>query len=787
MYLDDILLVRGEVMQINEGFIICNNSIKEKILKITIGIKNYIFLTIEELQEKMNFTVKKCAVYKLMREYNFSYSLSLEYIRAVKMIENKSYLNPKLDSIVSVLSYLEKNGLINRDTLFLHKLKQFPITFICPDYSKEYIKIKDKVALYTTVYEVDINDNSYLPKVYEFNTILDEVLFVMNRIKELVNKKISLNNIYILNTDDNYLFLLNRLAKSYQIPIEFTGYSNILSSEIIKDFFNKCLELNSFNEILKLLDNNNPLYPSIVDVINEYELINEQPKDCIPFLNSIFKKAKYPHIKYTEAIHIANEQMLFSNNDYVFYLGFNLGSSPKIAREDGFLNDEALNILNYSTSFEKNEKAFNRLKQFIHNTPNLILSYKNYVKQDKYLPSLLINELKLEVIKDTIIPYGDSKLEDELRLVGLYDLYLKYGQWHNDLEKYGIGSARYKDYNHKFKGLSQEIMNNHFKDKKLKLAYSNVKMYFACPFYYYADRILGLNEFKPQMAARLGTFSHAVLEESYETDFNFNYSVLKHRDEIAVDGRDEFFFEQMTSVLNNLISFNREHEQISELKEIRREEHIEIIKEDYLFEGYIDKLMYKIEGNDVYAAIVDYKTGADIVSLDNIEDGFNLQLPSYMYLISKYEPFKNLNLHIIGIYLQKVNIVIFDNKSDVGLQMEKKFMLEGYSISKENLLEMLDPTYSKSTYIKSLGLSSKGFLHYSKIFKETDQKRIINMVEGLLDKAAKGIRNGEFNIEPKKINGKNASCTFCKYKDICFYDYSDLKELSYKPFNKESE
>ncbi len=774
-------------MQIKEGFIICNNSIKEKILKEVKGIKNYIFLTLNELTDKMNFTVKKSAVYRLMKEYNFSYSLSLEYIKAVKMIENKKYLNPKLDSITSVLNYLNMNNLIEKDTLFFHKLKQFPVTFICPDYSKEYNKIKDTVSFYTEVYELDINDNKYLPTVYEFNTILEEVLFVMNKIKELIKKQVSLNNIYILNTNDDYLFLLNRLAKSYQIPIEFKGYNNILSSTIVKDFLNKCLEFNNFNEILDLLDKKNELYSSIIDIINDYELINEEPKQCITFLKAVFKKVKYPYKKYIEAVHLVDNQMFFSSDDYVFYLGFNLGSSPIINKEDGFLNDLDLNLLNYSTSFEKNVLAYNRLKQFIYNTPNLLLSYKNYVKQDKFLPSLLINELKLEVIKDTIIPYGDSKLEDELRLVGLYDLYIKYGQWHNDLEKYGIGNARYKDFNHKFKGLSKEVMDNHYKEKKIKLAYSSVKMYFACPFYYYADRILGLNEFKPQMAARLGTFSHAILEDSYDDDFNFNISVMNHKRDIAVDGKDEFFFDQMTHVLNNLISFNKIHENFSELKEIKREENIEIIKDDYLFEGFIDKLMYKIDGDDVFVAIIDYKTGADIVSLDNIEDGFNLQLPSYMYLVSKYEPFKNLNLHIIGIYLQKVNIVIFDNKSDITLQMEKKFMLEGYSISKTDLLEMLDPSYSKSTYIKSLGLSSKGFFHYSKIFKEEDQNKIIGMVENLLDDAAKKIKNGEFNIEPKMIKGKNMSCTFCKYKDICFYDYNDFKELSYKPFNKDGE
>ena len=184
-------------------------------------------------------------------------------------------------------------------------------------------------------------------------------------------------------------------------------------------------------------------------------------------------------------------------------------------------------------------------------------------------------------------------------------------------------------------------------------------------------------------------------------------------------------------------------------------------------------------------AIIDYKTGKDVVSLDNIADGFHLQLPSYMYLLANYEPFKDLNLHIIGIYLQKVNIVIFDHKSSVADQLNKNFMLEGFTVADPTLIELFDPTYQSSTYIKSLGLTKDGFRCYSKVFASKQQDEIIKMVDNLIEKAASNILNGEFKIAPKIINGQNESCTFCKYKDICFYTYEDVVELEHKPFRKE--
>ncbi|MDE7264097.1 MAG: PD-(D/E)XK nuclease family protein [Anaeroplasmataceae bacterium] len=774
-------------MELKEGFIICSDSFKEKILRETHSIQNYIFLTPSEFKKRITFRLKKSAVFKLMKHYGFSYSISQEYEKALERIEDKTYNHPKLDSIVSVYRYLKQENLVEEDPLFLIRLRQFPVTFIDPEHSKEYEALHRLTASYTEVYEVEPVKSSYVPVVYEFKTALEECLYVMNQVKELLRLGISLNHIYLANCDEDYIFLFRRLGKAFGIPIQFDAYKNISSAEIVQQFLKMCEIEDSFSKIIQGLDSNNALFSVLIDILNEYELEKESPKECLDFLKAILKKRRFPQKKYEQAVCLVKDTMLFSEEDYVFYVGCNLGSTPRTFKEDGFLNDKDLALLGQTTSLEQNELAYQRVKKWFLSTPHLTITYKLFNHKEMVLPAPLLEDLGMKPLMDVAISYGYAQQEDELRLVGLYDLYLKYGQWHKDLEAYGIGTASYKSFNHSYKPIEASILKDHFDKKPLRLAYSNVKLYFACPFSYYADRILGLNEFKPQMAARMGTFAHAVLEDSYAPDFNFDTSASKHQKENALDGKDAFFFQQMVKVLRNLIEFNQEHERNSQLNQFQQETHIEVTKEDYTFEGYIDKLMYTIENGEVYAAIVDYKTGADIVSLDNIEDGFHLQLPSYMYLLSKYEAFKGLKLHIIGIYLQKVNIVIFDTKSDIEVQMSKKFMLEGYSVANPTLLKKLDPTYEKSTYIKSLGMGKDGFLRYSKIFLEHQQDEIISMVDQLLDQASDHIHKGEFKIAPKKINEKNVSCMFCKYKDLCFYEYEDLVELTYKPFGKAGE
>ena len=192
-------------MELREGFIICDSHMKEKISSEQQEIKNYIFLTQEQLQDKLNFQIHKSAVFQIMKHYSFSYTLSLDYLQAIRKMKKGTYNNPKLDSIVSVMQYLEEKKLIEKDLLFPFRLKQFPVTFINPEPTKEYEKLKKKVSKITAVFEVFQHAETYQPALYEIPTILEECLFVMNHIRRLIEEGISLNHIFILNTDRTYI------------------------------------------------------------------------------------------------------------------------------------------------------------------------------------------------------------------------------------------------------------------------------------------------------------------------------------------------------------------------------------------------------------------------------------------------------------------------------------------------------------------------------------------------------------------------------------------------------
>ncbi len=768
---------------IEEGIVICSNDKKMEILKNQTELKNYTFFSIEQLCQKLYGFCDNKAMLFMKEKYQLSFDLIDEYIKYIPFVNDNTYNNLKLDSLLSAKKALINNNYFIYDKNFLNLLKQYPVTFVDVKNNIFTNRLREIVKKYTIVYDYNTAYSINKPIVYEFNDITDELLFVFNNIVDLVKKGVSLNKIFISNINSDYYYLLRRISYSYHLPIDLSFNENILNTKIVNDFFNLLTTSKSFDEVLQNLDNESFIYDKIFNLIVDYELEDKNPSELMEFFKYKFKGIKFNIDKYEQMIQ-TNKACNFSDDEYVFYLGFNLGASPKIYKDDGFLNDKELNTLGLVDSITKNSEAKEELKNLLWHTKNIIVTYKKNIASQECYPSNLIKELKLDV-KTIPIEYGYNSQEDNIRLSLNYTKLLKYKMFDQSLEEYDISHLKYNSYDNKYKHISNQLLEDRFKVKKLKMSYSSIKSYFQCPFLYFADRILGLNEFKPSMAARLGTFSHAVLEDSYNADFSFSESVDRNTKLNALDAKDRFYFKMMEEVLSSLIEFNHLHEQDSQLKQIKRELHIELVEDNYVFEGFIDKLLYTCIDDNVYAAIVDYKTGKDVISLDNVYDGFHLQLPIYMYLLSKYEEFKNKKIHIIGIYLQKVNIIALDNTVDIISQRQKSFKLQGYTINDISLIPMFDKTYDKSSYIQSLAtLKNGGFSRYAKVLSSDEENELIHIVDELINKAYNGITNGNYEIAPKRINGVNESCTYCKYKDICYLKYEDIVELEYKPYPK---
>ena len=206
-----------------------------------------------------------------------------------------------------------------------------------------------------------------------------------------------------------------------------------------------------------------------------------------------------------------------------------------------------------------------------------------------------------------------------------------------------------------------------------------------------------------------------------------------------------------------------------------------------LFVGKIDKIIFKeIDGVD-YVVVVDYKTGTQSSSLDNIEDGFNLQLPVYAYFLVKTHLFKNPK--ILGIYLQHIlNNVKETAKKDLQTVQQEALKLDGYTTNDLSEISLIDPTYSLGKFIKGVSVLKTGGLgKNSKVLASEDFIKLVEIAEKVLINAFEEIEEANFQINPKHIGNDNKSCKYCPYINLCYRKNKDLNYLEVKKFATEIE
>lgn len=776
-------------MEYKEGFIVCNNNTKEVIVRKQNEPRNYIFITEDDLHNVFYGYCKPRSTYLLMKEFNINFDLATDVCNYIPFVD-KDYNNSKLSYLYKMKQFLIKENCFIKDELLLYRLKQYPITLLDFTTSKLNLDILNKLSEITEV--TDERKKGIINKkldVYEFKNVTDEARFICNEIRKLKDKDNN-SNIYIYKVDDELKQELLRMKETYQIPFEFDNDTNVKITPIGNKFLSLLKVSSDFQDVFLKLSSykDSKLYNVLVSLVDKYEISLENPSDTYEFLNSLLTSTPFDIYHYKNSISVSDLSS-YSDDDFVFFPTCNLNVNPRIIKDESYLNDESLSLLGLPTSKEKNSECFNKDINVILNTKNIYISYRKEIDGVEAYRSNLLDKLDINTINNYKYEYNISRIEDMIMLGIKASIYHKYKIKDMDLEKYDISDLKYDTYTNEFKGIDLSLLKKFYENISLKLSYSSMKKYRLCPFSYYCDYILKVLDNEDNISNRIGSFSHKILEKSYSDSFDFDecFNDLLNDPKYCSNPKETFFYKLMIDILKPLIDFNKAHENEGMLNKQLRECHVSIDEGGFIFHGFIDKILYYVCNDDVYAAIIDYKTGSDKMELYNVEDGFNLQLPVYMYLLkhSNIEEFQNKNIHIIGVYLQKVNRILFksDPKKSILDQKNNSFKLEGYTIDDVDLISLIDPNYDNSNYIKSLKTNKDGtFGQYSKIMSENQQNELIAIAISNINDTYKGIINGQFEINPKIILHKTDSCKFCKNKDICNKKFEDYSFLLQKDF-----
>ena len=760
----------------NETLIITNNSYKKKILlEMSKDEKLYpiTFMTLKEFINNYYYSYDEKTIYYLMKKYGYKYDVCKVYLDAMIYLEKKEYPFKKLIFLRELKHELDSNNLLIYNSLFNNFLRNKDI-ILYNEFPEKKV-LRDLESLRCKFINDKEIDKSV--KVYEFDDINLEVQYVFWNISNLLENGVNYNNIKILNLKEEYYNIVERMSYLYNIPININN-TKYIETKIVQEFL-MLLKENSLKDSLKKIEDKYlkdqdkkslVIYNRILNTCNKLLFVKENN-----IFIEMFSALMNQNIVINNGIDLINMGDCVNDDDYVFLMGFEQKYIPKIHKNEKYITDNMKKYISMYTTEEKNILEYKYSKAYFLNIKNLIITYKKNSESGVCYPSNLLEE-DCFIKEIDCINHKKYYSSRELKLIlgKSLDNLRKLGEKDKNLELlYNNVSIDYNSYDNSYKKIDSSKFLSTLK-MPITLSYTSMNDYYKCAFRYYLNYILKLNKYDDSIQIFIGNLFHYILSICFNDNFNFEkeyYDYVKRRE---LTEKEKFFVDNLKQELEYIINIIKDQNLLSELRSYLYEENINVpISDNIIFNGKIDKIMYKNESEKTYVAVLDYKTGNVDISLKYKEYGIGLQLPTYLYLIKKSNLFKNILFS--GFFLQKIinkEIEIKKGKNYRDLKKETlKFI--GYSNSDIEILERLDKSYENSEMIKGMKISSSGFYHYSNIMSNDEIDNLIKLVEKKIKFAAEKIMNAEFSINPKIIDKDNIGCKNCKYKDICFVKEDD--------------
>ena len=770
---------------IREGYIISTNSFKHNFLKKNAtekGFFNYKFLNKSAFIKAILGDISEDGLIYLSNKegINNIYNAK-EYVKYLPFIEDKQYESNKLNFLKEIKKDLIQKGFYNIDYLLINMLKENNITFIntALDKTLEYVLNKlDNKNVYFENLEEKSNDINY----YSFRTIESEFDYVIKSIIDLTNNNVAYKDIKLCNLNNDYTFLLNRISYSLKLPIVLPKENNLLTRSSAKLFLSLLDKYDNFNDLFTYIKTIIPDsdYQDYLNLCNSFDHFLYKPSSVKGYIQYKLENMSFKTNRYTDAIELISLSELKDFKDkYVFLMNFDV-NVPQVVKDNGYLTDVEFIELGISTTIENTRLNKDELVETIKGMKNLNISFSQTHAFTNSIESGLIKELNIKP-KTYDCQFGIDYITDSLNLSRSLDNYMKYGE--RDYYLDNAFDIKYDSYDNKFTGLSEENISKML-SKPYGLAYTSMDTFYDCKFKFYLDNILKINKFEDSLQISLGNIAHKIFEDSYDPDFDFDNSLekainemlnKKEREKSELTNKEKFYISRMTKVVKEAILANKAHEETSKLDKVLTENKFQVNINDFVyFTGKVDKILYN-EKEKKYI-VIDYKTGSKEASLDNLKDGKNAQLPSYLYLIRNGNN-KDVDLKDykpIGMYLEHIHI----NKND----LIDDFKLKGYTSILESDEELLDMSYTNIRFKKDNTPYSTSEPY---LINDIDFDKTIELISQNINNFINEYKKANFEIKYTELNNETP-CKFCKYEDICFKNVMNKKVLERVSFKEKT-
>lgn len=781
----------------DNSILIIDNNIKNKVLDYISEnkiLKNIKIMSFYDIKKALYFDYTNETIFNIMNKFNLNYNIAKKYLNNIYYIIDYDLDTPKYNLLKEIKKYLDEHNLLIYDQLFPNLINNYQQIYV---YGFDYLDSFNKHMLdkFNNVIYLNKNNQKYHHDVLIFNNINDEITYIAEEISSLIDKGINLNKIYIANYDNNYLFTINRIFKSYNIPFYLKSDTTLYDTSIGKYVLNN---LNSsFNSILNKIklkyniennENNMLIYQKVKSLFDKYYWIKDENIQQI--IEEEMKTIKIPNKHMDQEITFTNIlNNTFLDDEYVFLINFNQNSIPKYKKDIDYLSDD-IKPPYISKTNEYNKTIKESYINCIQNIKNLTITYKLIDNNGECLPSSLIDQIGLTKEYKPSIISNYSNLNNKIYYASLIDKLIKFNETNTNLEilnhNYNIP---YNTYDHRYNEVDKEYLLNNI-DNTLNFSYSNIQKYYECPFKFYLSNILHIDEFNDTLDTFIGSIFHYTLENYFKTHEDpsiiydhFLEEYNKSDKKLEFNNKDKFFIKLLKEEILYVIKIIEE-----------QNKHIYITNETFetskkivintpfntTIKGFVDKILYI----NNQALIIDYKTGSDQINKELFPFGLNLQLPIYMYLLKILDK----DIEVRGIYLQHIlnkdNHFPFIDKKDEKINNLK---LDGITFGNINNLKTVFDNIENSDIVKGLKIVKKNNdLNYgNRIMNDQDKEELISLVEDKIHSCINSVKNAKFPIKPIKIDDKVDACNYCPYRDICFKKYNDYQFESIKGDDKQ--
>ena len=751
---------------------------------------------------KATFAYKSDALPALMKK-GFDYSTSKKYLSYFQVAD--VFKNEKLSKTYSYIS-----DLLVYNKLDIYELKNKKILFLELDEDIEITNIAKKQNLnYSKIHlsDLKIHKELNIKNITVFKNKYEQFKFIFSNIRKKLLENDSLKEkIVIFIKDENDLFYVNLFSKLFKIDVFYEKKENLLADSKIRKNVDEIYLKKSF-----MIEN---MEDDLKNIVQKFDLTNLDFKLAFSSLLEILSSITLKQYPYNKGI-LVTDKVSF-NDDLIYYITcFQFNSFYKNFNDDGFLSDNELLVSNINPSYIKT-KLDRRLKlNFLKQNNIFLLSRVEQHLNDSIYDSQFIEELNL---KNKIVKYKEN--DDEVIYTDkAIDLYLR--ELHDETMNCNFNIDRnIRNYDFSFKGL-----NNFPYQKKKTYSVTDLESYASCPYKYYLSKVLPVTN-DDQIKRIKGILIHSVFENFNHKFFDFNTCFQKaveailsdlKKQNIELSIKEKTYIDVIKKWLKIEIEIMRSWILDNHVSLIEEEKDHEIPIEytlydsnnnDYVFKGKIDSVVKTKSNDNIYYTIVDYKTGSEKFDVKSAIVGKSIQLPLYAdaYINlskNKEEIFGGFGIKTVyftspkkAFYNQENSTYSTSNLLNSTRVSGLAYFDESYVLSFDNTA--LNQTSKKTTFSKRGGKYLKiGTSTYFTSFSgddnliNSDKESIYNFQDMIIDckKAAiqiiQNINNMNFEIKPASINVKvndknNLTCSYCPYKNICYYDKSKPIQPYYK-------